>query len=346
MPFKSKAQQRFMFATMPETAHEWAHETKNIKKLPEKVKRAFKEVDNLKGGKADRSPLSAFKKKDLKEGAKEEKSEHTSSQEVAEEIASDHLVEDPKYYQKLKKMEKRSTVSKLLLGASKGKWALGPNHLTGGLSLGELSKRHWNRSIDNTVRREDAAFEPLGLHRGKGKHAMNPISLRAFHDELAGIDKVADMLSRRRMASSRGQAQGKLNAPAPVQHGFDFGNTQSVKPQQSVHPPLVQQQRVNQGIAKEQFHERARRGAMAALHQPEQMEMKLQTKKERISAKKQKVQKPAPSKIQRVAAGAGGVGKKMLGAGVGLAGAGILGAGLVGRELLKKPEEQQPQQQY
>ena len=38
MPFKSKAQQRFMFATMPKTAEKWAHETPNIKKLPQHVK--------------------------------------------------------------------------------------------------------------------------------------------------------------------------------------------------------------------------------------------------------------------------------------------------------------------
>jgi hypothetical protein len=38
MPFRSKAQQRFMFATMPDTAREWAHETKNMKKLPEHVR--------------------------------------------------------------------------------------------------------------------------------------------------------------------------------------------------------------------------------------------------------------------------------------------------------------------
>ena len=37
MPFKSKAQQRFMFATKPRTAKRWAAETKDIKKLPEKL---------------------------------------------------------------------------------------------------------------------------------------------------------------------------------------------------------------------------------------------------------------------------------------------------------------------
>lgn len=46
MPFKSKAQQRFMYAAeergdVPEgTANRWAKKTKNIKKLPEHVKKA------------------------------------------------------------------------------------------------------------------------------------------------------------------------------------------------------------------------------------------------------------------------------------------------------------------
>jgi len=38
MPFKSKAQQRFMFATMPKKAKEWANKTPNMKKLPERMK--------------------------------------------------------------------------------------------------------------------------------------------------------------------------------------------------------------------------------------------------------------------------------------------------------------------
>lgn len=37
MPFKSKAQQKYMFATMPKTAKKWAKETKNIKLLPKKA---------------------------------------------------------------------------------------------------------------------------------------------------------------------------------------------------------------------------------------------------------------------------------------------------------------------
>ena len=39
MPFKSQAQQRYMFATQPKTAEKLAHETPNIKKLPQHVRR-------------------------------------------------------------------------------------------------------------------------------------------------------------------------------------------------------------------------------------------------------------------------------------------------------------------
>lgn len=50
MPFKSKAQQRFMFATNPSKAKEWAKETPNIKALPEKKHPSV----NPKGRKLDK----------------------------------------------------------------------------------------------------------------------------------------------------------------------------------------------------------------------------------------------------------------------------------------------------
>ncbi len=37
MPFKSKAQARFLFANHPNMAKEWADKTKSIKDLPERV---------------------------------------------------------------------------------------------------------------------------------------------------------------------------------------------------------------------------------------------------------------------------------------------------------------------
>ena len=38
MPFKSKAQQRFMFARHPKIAKEFAQKTKSFSSLPEKVR--------------------------------------------------------------------------------------------------------------------------------------------------------------------------------------------------------------------------------------------------------------------------------------------------------------------
>ena len=45
-------------------------------------------------------------KKAIKSGSKVEK-EHTNKTDVAQEIASDHVGEDPKYYDKLRKIEKK-----------------------------------------------------------------------------------------------------------------------------------------------------------------------------------------------------------------------------------------------
>lgn len=39
MPFKSKAQARYLFAKEPKVAKEFASKTKSIKKLPEHVKK-------------------------------------------------------------------------------------------------------------------------------------------------------------------------------------------------------------------------------------------------------------------------------------------------------------------
>jgi len=42
MPFKSKQQEKWMFATKPEMAKQWAKETPNQKTLPKKVKKKKK----------------------------------------------------------------------------------------------------------------------------------------------------------------------------------------------------------------------------------------------------------------------------------------------------------------
>lgn len=69
----------------------------DIKKLLAPVLK--KAVDLLPGGAADNKPDSAFPKKELQKGKKHEH-EHTNNDQVATEIAKDHLQEDPDYYKK------------------------------------------------------------------------------------------------------------------------------------------------------------------------------------------------------------------------------------------------------
>ncbi len=63
--------------------------------------------DKLPGGLADNMPSNVFDEKQLEQGIKHEL-EHTNDSKLAEEIAKDHLIEDPKYYDKLEEMEKKA----------------------------------------------------------------------------------------------------------------------------------------------------------------------------------------------------------------------------------------------
>ena len=45
MPFKSKAQQRWMYANEPEMAKKWADHTSDHKSLPEKAKKKKKDKE-------------------------------------------------------------------------------------------------------------------------------------------------------------------------------------------------------------------------------------------------------------------------------------------------------------
>jgi hypothetical protein len=62
------------------------------------------ESNLLKGGLADNIKTSEFSKSQLKKGIKIER-EHTTNAKIAQEIAEDHLMENPKYYDALEKME-------------------------------------------------------------------------------------------------------------------------------------------------------------------------------------------------------------------------------------------------
>jgi len=69
-------------------------------------KRAFVGADRLHGGPADKKEPSDFDPKELRKGQHHEM-EHTTDPALAREIASDHLVEMPDYYEKILKLEKK-----------------------------------------------------------------------------------------------------------------------------------------------------------------------------------------------------------------------------------------------
>lgn len=64
--------------------------------------------DKIPGGLADKKSPEDFDKAQLEKGIKVEL-EHTNDKSVAKEIAMDHLTEDPKYYDKLEKIESHKT---------------------------------------------------------------------------------------------------------------------------------------------------------------------------------------------------------------------------------------------
>ncbi len=66
----------------------------------------LEEIEKLKGGKGDNKKDSDFDPKQLAIGIKHEL-EHTKDKKIAKEIAKDHLSEDPKYYQKIAKIEEQ-----------------------------------------------------------------------------------------------------------------------------------------------------------------------------------------------------------------------------------------------
>lgn len=75
-----------------------------MKKVVDVIKKTLK--DKIKGGMADNKSPKNYDPEQLAMGIKVEM-EHTNDKKLAQEIAQDHLEEDPKYYSKLKKVEKK-----------------------------------------------------------------------------------------------------------------------------------------------------------------------------------------------------------------------------------------------
>ena len=102
--------------------------------------------EKLKGGLADNKTLNQLAKKhdikkttlqkQLKRGVKVEK-EHVKNPESRKEIAMDHIAEDPKYYDKLEKIEKKTETKEATGSASAGQYS-GPAFLAK-----SVNKKDW-----------------------------------------------------------------------------------------------------------------------------------------------------------------------------------------------------------
>lgn len=68
------------------------------------MKQRFQNTFKLVGGRSEGHKPSEFDPEALERGTQVE-SEHTSDRHIAQQIAMDHLMEDPEYYKKLAKME-------------------------------------------------------------------------------------------------------------------------------------------------------------------------------------------------------------------------------------------------
>jgi len=113
------------------------------------VSSAETKEENLKGGKADNKTLNQLTKKhdvkkttlkkQLKKGMNVEK-EHVKKANSRKEIAMDHIAEDPKYYDKLEKIEKKGkkTETKEATGASSAGQYSGPAFLAK-----SMKKKDW-----------------------------------------------------------------------------------------------------------------------------------------------------------------------------------------------------------
>lgn len=83
----------------------------SIQEISEQIRQAGLgadvKTDLLPGGNADGKPDSSFDPEELALGIKEEMGDHTKSEEIASEIAKDHLIKDPHYYSKNKELSLR-----------------------------------------------------------------------------------------------------------------------------------------------------------------------------------------------------------------------------------------------
>ena len=133
--------------------------------------------DKLSGGLADKKKPEDFDKEQLDKGVEVEL-EHVDDEDLATEISMDHLTEDPKYYDKLEKVEKHALSKRAKKDKPKaGIFITLPDHLakqfpllgnddsaphTTALFIGHVPKKH-EKLLLETVKRVVKEFNPFEM---------------------------------------------------------------------------------------------------------------------------------------------------------------------------------------
>jgi hypothetical protein len=119
-------------------------QTKEASALWSQPNRPFGKSEKIPGGMAEEKTNKDFPKLKILQGRKVEM-EHTSSPQIADEIARDHLSEDPNYYDKLKTIEtkKSEPLMKPYTSEAQRRWA----HTPAGIKAlgGKEAVRHWDK---------------------------------------------------------------------------------------------------------------------------------------------------------------------------------------------------------
>lgn len=159
--------------------------------------------DQIPGGLADKKKPSDFNEDQLRKGIKVEL-EHTDDRTKAREIAMDHLTEDPKYYDKLEKIEKHAGTPLFVRVKTAARWAeemaagrISPKDVerlrqAEGLGIRQIGKDPIGQGVEKVVHR---AFGGEGLGDLVTKRIYNEISPEATKQYLDLAKQYPDLIN-------------------------------------------------------------------------------------------------------------------------------------------------------
>lgn len=177
--------------------------------------------DLLPGGLADKNKPSDFPKAQLLMGIKVER-EHTKNFRLAREIAMDHLKEDPHYYSKLRKMEKKAASLKWVAGKTQSgtmkqlksaldefkqaREAFGP---TGTLETGGTYGRKQVERVGRFLKRNNEAIKRIDKAHDAGKLSKEQAT-KSIHKRMLANDVAENIGKKYDAAVERIEKSGSI----------------------------------------------------------------------------------------------------------------------------------------